>query len=131
MKPRIYFAGKIDKNDWRHEIVYNGLGVEPWAAADMFDPDFIVDCGSYLYGGPFFVRCDHGCFHGRNQHGAGIDQDGGCGYDPTQAELRQRIFNINKARLPPPPTFAYVTRATPTYSPAGRHIGKAELDRRS
>ena len=29
-----------------------------WAAADMFDPDFIVDCGSYLYGGPFFVRCD-------------------------------------------------------------------------
>lgn len=57
---KIYFAGPIEKNCWRHKIV-PGLregrpNIEP-----------------HQYVGPFFVGCDHGCAHGRTSHGIGAD----------------------------------------------------------
>lgn len=85
----LYLAGKIAKNDWRHEIV-----------ADLrvaFADDFYGTCGHELgavvadpayrwpvlrraifnhhsYTGPFFISCDHGCAHGDNLHGvAAVD----------------------------------------------------------
>jgi very-short-patch-repair endonuclease len=89
---RIYLAGKIRKGDWRNTIV-NG---ERWPATnrytlkdDLLDTSGItawLPCGgnSFLaawpvlpgavlgvfdYVGPYFVGCDHGCFHGEDSHG--------------------------------------------------------------
>lgn len=83
---KIYLAGKIDKNDWRHTIVDNMSAaefmLEGLCSADCQDtPPFLksgkasfpilskVIFGQHDYVGPYFVRCDHGCFHGRSTHG--------------------------------------------------------------
>lgn len=71
---RIYLAGKVGKNDWRHEIVpglravitaqdaeYVVAPPDEWPALQFF--------GSHSYVGPYFIGCDHGCFHGPSQHG--------------------------------------------------------------
>ncbi len=70
MKPRVYLAGKIGKNDWRHALVRDLRQHER--------QDGFVDAGSFVYTGPFFVGCDHGCFHGANRHGARNPTLGGC-----------------------------------------------------
>ena len=49
-KPRIHFAGKISMRDWRSAVV------PKLQQAEFGQP---VDCGSYVYAGPFFVSCDH------------------------------------------------------------------------
>lgn len=59
---KVYFAGKIGKNDWRHQLV-PGLRNHAWGDGDL-------DCGNFIYTGPFFIGCDHGCFHGPKTHGA-------------------------------------------------------------
>jgi hypothetical protein len=99
----VYFAGKIKKNCWRHDL-FPGL-------RNYFDPDDALekDLNVYelveeiqydlhefhetneeklikivndfrgdpaykiKYSGPFFVGCDHGCFHGENSHGCGLN----------------------------------------------------------
>jgi len=75
----IYLAGKINKNDWRHAIV-NGLR----ESCLDFDVDEIPEYWPVLidgiaknrhYTGPYFIGCDHGCYHGKNSHGYGP----GCG----------------------------------------------------
>ncbi len=82
-KRRIYLAGKISADDWRFGIVkgLDGaiLDVEatrndlllPWPIL----PRSIFNTCDYV--GPFFVSCDHGCWHGENQHGSGAE-NGGC-----------------------------------------------------
>ena len=68
---RIYLAGKVEKNCWRHEIVKGLRKVEaepgdwPILPGAVFGHDYV---------GPYFVSCDHGCYHGRSQHGM-------CGFD--------------------------------------------------
>jgi len=71
----IYLAGKVSKNDWRHEIV-DGLRDE----CVRFDVDGIPEDWPVLvdgiaygrhYVGPYFIGCDHGCYHGKNSHGYG------------------------------------------------------------
>lgn len=78
---RIYLAGKIGKDDWRHEAV-RGLrdamqgscppdaSNKPWpvlqrAIFNRFD-----------YVGPFFTSCDHGCWHGKSSHGNDVTPSG-------------------------------------------------------
>jgi hypothetical protein len=58
---RIYLAGKISKNDWRHKLIPN-LCTLGWESGPVAQDDF-------LYVGPFFVSCDHGCYHGSSTHG--------------------------------------------------------------
>ena len=55
------------------------------------DPDYRVEYGDFLYGGPFFVSCDHGCAHGRS-HANGIN----CG---TEEPSYSRIFEVNRQRI--------------------------------
>jgi hypothetical protein len=71
--PKVYLAGKISKNDWRHELV-PGLRNHAWGDGDL-------DCGKFIYTGPFFVGCDHGCFHGPDTHGSHADGCIGGGVD--------------------------------------------------
>ena len=59
---RVYIAGKISKCDFRHHIVA-GLKDHPFDQTELVTPGFI-------YVGPFFVSCDHGCYHGNGTHGA-------------------------------------------------------------
>ena len=72
---RIYLAGKITKNGWRKEIVpqlRSAWGAPCLDAADWRDIDpleFYLGGVHFHYVGPYFVGCDHGCFHGPNSHG--------------------------------------------------------------
>lgn len=81
-KPRVYLAGKIASNCWRHDLVPNLRG-SLWSDAPL-------DCGGWRYTGPFFVSCDHGCAHSDARHGAGPD---GCG--AGEGITRAAVFNAN------------------------------------
>lgn len=59
--PHIYLAGKIRKHCWRHRLVPE-LRDHSWSDGVLLQDDFV-------YVGPFFVGCDHGCFHNKNSHG--------------------------------------------------------------
>jgi hypothetical protein len=113
-KPRIYLAGKIGKNDWRHSLVPGLRGaIAGGPEGDLFNSSFALDCGNYIYAGPFFVSCDHGCGHGAGRHGA-IGK--GCLIDSYMDDplpkWRARIFNINLHRLRAADfVFAYIESA--------------------
>lgn len=69
---KIYLAGKIGKNDWRHKLV-PGLrddieGERGWKQTRELP--MILEHAEHTYVGPFFISCDHGCYHGTNGHGA-------------------------------------------------------------
>jgi hypothetical protein len=74
-KPRrkLYLAGKVSKNCWRHSIVKN-LRSADWDNSPL--PSAVVVGGEQFdYVGPFFVSCDHGCYHGDGTHGClGINE---------------------------------------------------------
>jgi hypothetical protein len=59
-RPRVYLAGKISKNGWRSLFVPNLRGVTVGQ---------LVNCGRFIFGGPYFIACDHGCGHGLGAHG--------------------------------------------------------------
>ncbi len=59
--PRIYLAGKIDKSDWRHQVVPELRRHEAYLAP--------IGTNEFIYVGPFFKSCDHGCFHADGSHG--------------------------------------------------------------
>lgn len=88
----IYLAGKIRKHDWRQSIVtdidYEGPGTgccpggEPVALPDSWPVSRGAIFGVHDYTGPYFQRCDHGCFHGEDSHGTAAqspdyDEDAG------------------------------------------------------
>jgi len=77
---KIYMAGKISKNDWRHEIVpklrdsVTNKVPEKWESVSFALGDSILQ-----YVGPFFISCDHGCAHGRGEHGSSVATNNVCG----------------------------------------------------
>lgn len=96
-KPVIYFAGKISQRDWRYDITgderVGGLDYDGGAPIKhMFDPDYRVEYDSFLYGGPFFISCDHGCGH-RESHALG-----GCFGEEGVTE-RAKILWVNTQRI--------------------------------
>ena len=100
-KPYVYFAGKISAVDWRQDIF--GLRAGSFALADdperdtLFNPHFRIDKQKFYYGGPFFISCDHNCFHSLYGHGAGPN---GCSGDAISLSAHQgRIWKINRHRI--------------------------------
>lgn len=88
---KIYLAGKVSKNDWRHEHVRPSPGrsengaLEPWPTGHRV--------GEWEYTGPFFVSDDHGCAHGPTSHGAGIGGFCGGGYlGPDRPDVLARCL---------------------------------------
>ncbi|MBE1577679.1 hypothetical protein ACFORH_10855 [Amycolatopsis roodepoortensis] len=77
---RIYAAGKITKNGWRHRLFpiaddHDYTGTYPsWPDGLAID-----DLPGAVYVGPHFLSCDHGCFHGENTHGVAGQGCGGEG----------------------------------------------------
>jgi hypothetical protein len=74
MKPKIYIAGKIASYDFRHDLIPN--------LRDAMAPQAPLDCGGFIYTGPFFISCDHSCLHGPTSHGVGLVSDGCEPYEP-------------------------------------------------
>lgn len=95
MRPNLYLAGKIGKNDWRHKLVPR-LRDHEWNSGP-------IGTNTFNYVGPFFVACDHGCRHGPNLHGAVGDE---CGPNVTQLEV---IANNNAGLDAADLVFAYIT----------------------
>jgi hypothetical protein len=70
-----YFAGKIKRTGWRHGIFDLRRIDYPWDAY-ISGAALRIDHGiapGLHYGGPFTVACDHGCYHGPNTRGAGVN----------------------------------------------------------
>jgi hypothetical protein len=73
---RVYLAGKIGKNDWRHRVVVE-VGLDPpldadaeWPVRDLYLPAEGQEAERWFsYVGPYFIRCDHGCAHQDDFHG--------------------------------------------------------------
>jgi hypothetical protein len=86
-KPRIYIVGKVGKNDFRHLLV-PGLRGHDHASGPL-------DCGTFVYMGPFVEACDHGCRHGESTHGV---LGTGCELGKPSA-TRQAVWARNTAAL--------------------------------
>lgn len=72
---KLYFAGKIRQNCWRHAIV-KGLRSANYENPFDWAPLPINDFhAKHTYAGPFFSSCDHGCSHGPATHGM---EESGC-----------------------------------------------------
>ena len=72
----VYLAGKIHMNGWRKAIVPR-LREMANDTDDIFDIDPTITVINRLYvTGPFFISCDHGCYHGDGAHGVGADGEG-------------------------------------------------------
>lgn len=72
---RIYLAGRVTQRDWRHEMVPNLRD-----SVISIDDDWpeLPFANGHTYVGPFFVACDHACFHGESTHGSLGSDPGGC-----------------------------------------------------
>lgn len=71
--PSVYMAGKIGIDDWRHRLLSINNRSDILRNAKH---DFVFKANNHLlnYCGPFFVSCDHCCYHGENSHGWGLEQ---------------------------------------------------------
>jgi hypothetical protein len=99
----VYVAGKISKDDFRHRLV-TGLSKYAFDRSELVTPGF-------TYVGPFFVSCDHGCYHGKGTHGATSEL--GCEEEIENTRLdviKKNNAAIDSADL----VFAYIT-ATDCY----------------
>ena len=79
--PNVYLAGKVSKNCWRNTIV--DLRCASWNEPPCSEPlsenafwpmlEVVIKekhvHAKLDYVGPYFVSCDHGCFHGDRSHG--------------------------------------------------------------
>ena len=69
----VYLAGKIEANGWRQQIVdirNNISGDEKDKIRKgitlNYNDNIRIAC-------PFFLSCDHSCYHGNNSHGVGLN----------------------------------------------------------
>lgn len=86
-KKYIYLAGKISPtNDWRGKIMTDNFRVCSFGGYDVIDyggkkflaDEAIIDIpetDNLKTCGPFFLSCDHSCFHGVSSHGLGANQE--------------------------------------------------------
>jgi very-short-patch-repair endonuclease len=96
-KPRIYFAGRIRKNDQWRPGCEDGRSVLSDDDSFLEDGFPLLDFESFVNTGPHFISCDHGCAHGTSMHGVGAYSDqysrsNGCvecwGIDSTHDRVR-------------------------------------------
>jgi hypothetical protein len=76
-----YLAGKISMNDWRKCVVMELRGhvINVHDIYDTSPANTYID-GLYV-SGPFFIACDHGCYHGHETHGVGAYDPNDCMYE--------------------------------------------------
>lgn len=84
MKNKIYLAGKISKNNWRNKILKK-------SRIDELEAPYILKEG-LEYTGPYFLSCDHGCYHGDRTHGRRVEGVSICSDDYIN-ESRERTIS--------------------------------------
>lgn len=69
-----YLAGKIAAHDWRHQIAVNLRNASPKDDELLPIHHMIYNeptpAHVSMFGGPYFISCDHRCYHGPGTHGA-------------------------------------------------------------
>lgn len=138
----IYLAGKISANDWRHTIVPDlrdtclKFGVE-----GLPDNWPILRHGiapNRHYVGPYFIGCDHGCYHGKDSHGFGpgcsgdIEEFPGETYDnhcPTRAKEQYVVKQCHDAIDRADVVFAWIDDLTAfgTIFELGYAVGRKQV----
>ena len=89
---RVYLAGKINKKDWREPIV--GYRCNDLYGGDKVDiSNYTVKYNNIIITGPWFLACDHGCYHGDNSHGLGVCQLG-CGEANGDNYSEKEVYDI-------------------------------------
>lgn len=80
MTLRFYLAGKIGPQGWRDAIVpdlqYQCSRLYTAKKPEWPELPQAIQPGGHSYVGPYFLACDHGCFHGDTQHGVGAANGG-------------------------------------------------------
>lgn len=78
---KVYLAGKISPDDWRRSIIdiYRKEGYMGGDLTTMERKFFFTHYGQsiskdLMITGPFFIACDHSCFHGNGTHGVGVNK---------------------------------------------------------
>lgn len=99
----VYLAGKIGWSEWRNKIFFpKSVLAQEYSAKELSELTYAVN-GTLSITGPFFISCDHGCYHGDEKHGVGAvndihsdDEWAGC----TGAYFtRDDVFNICKHQI--------------------------------
>jgi hypothetical protein len=103
----LYFAGKISSDDWRLTL-FPDLRQARLPGNPPPESVSVTAPGGFLvaYTGPFFISCDHGCWHGPGTHGVGVglpSTDGGVA-DPEIDVVRRSLAGIARAER----VFAFV-----------------------
>lgn len=89
----VYLAGKISPHDWRNKFCnYRNVPDDPEDIARGYIAH--VDDNLSITG-PFFISCDHGCYHGDGSHGVGA-VNGGC---MSVHYTREEVFSICKRQI--------------------------------
>jgi hypothetical protein len=65
----VYLAGKIRCNGWREKIA----NIRDHSI-NQYETKPILVNASLTIMGPFFISCDHGCYHGDRTHGVGLNK---------------------------------------------------------
>ena len=104
---KIYLAGKIEKDCWRHGLVSGLRDVAPGASCDDVDSTYRWDTGLPIlrnavdgrhdYVGPYFTSCDHGCYHGEHTHGVlnrSSVSGSGSGDNARLERARERVHRL-------------------------------------
>jgi hypothetical protein len=102
---RIYLAGKISKNDWRHYLVRELSWARTQSDAHEDWPELTVSGNDlnptpWTYTGPYFISDDHGCGHGPRWHGNGdVERGEICGFpQPARSWIvRQALAAIDRS----------------------------------
>ena len=84
MNNKIYLAGKISKYNWRNKILKD-------SRIDETNTPYILEEG-FEYVGPYFLSCDHGCYHGYKTHGRRICSTSICS-DDYKNETREKTIS--------------------------------------
>jgi hypothetical protein len=122
IRMKLYLAGKISRKDWRTHILGERPGSIDYDVNDAFvdgiyNSKYQQEHDTFTYIGPFFISCDHGCYHKNNdndmvfpfedefypsvlsEHGAGPT---GCHTQSginDQSRHRRKLFATNCERI--------------------------------
>ena len=89
----VYLAGKIEPNGWRQKLIdiRNNFSAEK---KDKIRNGVTIKYNDHInITGPFFLSCDHSCYHGDNSHGVGLDSHSDC-YGLTDYFSEDEVKNI-------------------------------------
>lgn len=99
----VYLAGKISRYDWRHRFGYqHSISDNPEYLKNIY---CAPACDELKITGPFFIACDHGCYHGEESHGIGASEGGCMGHFYSRKDVLEICKSqIDRAEI----LFAYI-----------------------